>query len=861
MGINNRVVYRWLSRLMKPSIRNAAMEEFQARYEEIVKNKNQLAAIIWLWQQILFLLVQRVIESLGGLASVLTESFMMTLRRFKKERTFMLINGFGLAAGLFCVLIILAYVRHEAKYDRFHEHSDRIYRISLDAFFGGENILAPQISGPVAPLLKEQSPDVEAFVRFFKYGGAAISTETSQFGNDQVLYADPAFFDVFSYEIIHQSTPNLLDVPNTVVLTKAAAIRYFGTTEVVGKTLYLQEGHQVTVAAVMADVPKASHVHFDVLCSMSTLQDRSIGTLERWLPFDFYGYILARPNANLEGIEQVMAQITETHLGAILKSVGGTLKLHLQPLTSIHLYSQFSGELETNGNAQTLFILSGIGLFVLIVAGLNAVNLMTARRLVLTKEMTIRQTLGAGKMRLIAQMLLETFWTTLSATLLAWVLIVALSGSISDYLGFQLTIESSDVVWLVAVTLGTVILFTLCSGLYPAISLLRGGRLVVNRFGQSSGGRSGSRYTLVLLQFVISIVLIIASGTIQGQLQFFNQKNLGFNNTHRIVMAIDNTQMGSQLKTAFAAIPGVLEVGKTTALPGDDFFKQPILPEGRAENERVNMNDIMVDPDYFPMMEIPMVAGRNFDWTIGSDEKRSLIINESAATLLGWQDPIGKTILLDPRNDDRRVIVGVVRDFNYESLHHAVAPLMVTCRFAFGGHMVVELQNENMPATLAAIKKAWLEVTHGQPFGYRYLDQAFDLRYQEEQRLIKLIRLFTGLALMIAALGLWGMAVHTTERRTKEIGIRRTLGASVTSIGWKLSNQMLKWILLANIAAWPLAYWVTQWWLGQFAYRQSPSIWVFVSAALFVLLIGVLSIGWRTWRAARANPVHALRYE
>jgi len=861
MGIHHVFVYRLLSKMIKPSIRRTAMEEFQTRYDEIAVAHTGFFATLWLWREIFFLSLQRMLEHASSIAAAVTESLVMTLRRFKKERTFMLINGFGLAAGLFCTLIILAFVRHEIKYDQFHEKADRIYRITLDAFFAGENIQAPHSSAPLAPALKEVSPDVAAFARLYPFDSAVISTESEQFNREKVFYADPSIFDVFTFPFIQQGSAAALNVPNTVVITERAALRYFATTDAIGKTLQLGDGLQMTVSDVIANVPRASHVHFDVLCAMATLRQRAGERLERWLPFNFYSYILTREQADLSKIEACMAKVNQIHLGGILESVGGTVKLQLQPLKSIHLHSSLAGEIEVNGNAQVLLILAGIGLFVLVVAGLNTVNLMTARRLVLVKEMTIRQTLGAGRSRLIWQMMLETLWTTLSATVLAWMLILLFSGAIKDYLGFRFSIEPTDLTWLISATLGIVLSFSVFAGFYPAFSLLRRQELVVNRFNQVRSRHAGGRHWLVLLQFAISIVLIIASGVIERQLHFFSQKDLGFQMSHRIVLDLDNSQIGRQLKTAFATHPGILNVGSSSVLPGYDFFKQPILPEGCTEDERINMKECTVDPDYFPALGIPMTAGRNFDWSIASDRRDAVIINQSAAEVLGWKNPVGKTLSLDPRKNDKKVIIGVVRDFHFESLHHAVAPLFVTCSFAQQGHMVVHLKETHWLTTLEHIEKAWGTIMQGQPFHFKYLDQVFDVRYQQEQRLIRLIRLFTGLALLIAALGLWGMAIHTTERRTKEIGIRRTLGASVCSIGWQLSNQMLKWILLANVIAWPVAYWITQWWLEQFAFHQWPSIWMFGGAALFVLLIAILAIGWQTWRAARANPVVALRYE
>ena len=856
-----RTVFRYLESLINPSVRGSAVQEFQLRYEEIARDKTSCVATLWLWQQVLFLASQRLFTGLRTWTDSTVESLLMTRRRFQKERTFMLVNGLGLAAGLFCTLIILAFIRQETKYDRFHEKADCIYRLTLDAFLAGETIQGVHSSAPLAPALKEASPDVEAYARLYPLDGAVVSTETEKFNGDRVFFADAAFLEVFSFPVLAQQEATVLDAPMTAVITRSAALRYFGSLDAPGKTLIVHDGLKVTVTGVLADPPKASHVQFDVLCSMSTLRQTGGDRLGRWIPFSFYSYVLLRDHADLARIQAIMGQLIETHLGGVLKAVGGSVKIGLQPLTSIHLHSRYPGELETNGNAQSLLILSAIGLFVLVVAGLNALNLMTARRLVLAKEMTIRQTLGAGRGRLIGQMFMESLWATLAAAVLAWILILLFSRSLSGFLGFRFFIEGQDVPWLALATLGVVFIVAVSSGLYPAWALMRNRRLVVYRSQSGDGTRSKGRHVLVLLQFAISIVLIIASGIIAGQLRYFETKDLGFEKTRQLILTVEDSRLGAQLKTAIMSLPGVMGVGSANRLPGHDYFKQPVLPEGRTAEERVNINDLQVDPDYFPTLGIPLVAGRNFDWNVTSDPQRAVIINESAARLLDWDDPIGKSLSLDPRTDDRRVIVGVVRDFHFESLHHAIAPLYVDCRFDTQRFMVVHVRSENFAATLAGVESAWKRITQGRPFAWQPLDRMFDFRYQQEQRLIRLIRLFTVLALWIAALGLWGMVVHTTERRTKEIGIRRTLGASVVSVGWLISHQMLRWILLANGLAWPLAYWLARGWLYQFAFHYSPSPWIYVRAALFVLFVGVVAVGWRTWRAARANPVRALRYE
>jgi len=795
----------------------------------------------------------------------------VALRNIVKHKGYSFINIAGLAVGMACCILILLWVRHELSYDRFHANADRIYRLAVSANFAGNTFRAPLACYPAALALKQDYPEVVDAVRLDPENRTSVRYQDRQFYEDGIFYADNSIFDVFSFSLISGDPQTALVTAYSVVLTEDAAAKYFGSEDPIGKTLRFDNQRDFSVTGVAKNVPQNSHFSFDMLCSFETQYVENPQRMEAWINHNHYTYLLLADGNDYLQLERKLPALVDAHLGAQLETIGGSLVYFLQPLTDIHLRSHLEAELSGNGNMAYVCLFVAIALFILLIACINFLNLATARFSIRTKEVAVRKTLGAARGRLMLQFLGESLLYSFLALAVALILIEIVMPGFNSLTGKDLRLGYLDTPWFIPAFAGIAFLVGLIGGIYPAffLSSFRPVRVLKGsiRFGP---GQSRFRSALVILQFSISIALIIATIVTYNQLSFMKQKQLGFAKEHAVIIPrLDEMQQQSlrRIKDHLTRIPGVLRAGASTTVPGGNPNIQPFLPEGYAGTDGLLMNSITVDHDFIPAMGMEIVSGRNFSGDLDSDIGGSVIINETAARRFGWDEPVGKNIgvMGDAAGNtiawEQRKVIGVVRDFHLASLHKKIEPLLIYNDSLGLDILGLRIAGESIPATMNHLRTAWKEIYPERPFDYYFLDQSFDSQYRLDERLSDIILCFSVLAVFIGGLGLYGMSTFAVERRTKEIGVRKVLGSSTIGIALLLSRDFTRYVLVANIFAWPVMYYLMDRWLQDFAYRMSINWGIFVLSGALALVIALLTVSFQALKAALANPINALRHE
>ncbi len=786
------------------------------------------------------------------------------------------LNVTGLSIGLASCLIIAIYIIDESGYDRFVEQADRIYRIDADIKFGADDMCMATVSAPLAGVLENHYPQVEMVTRMRKPQQGALVGRADQQGNQKevnVVYADSTFFAMFPLPVMAGDIGSALVEPHAVVLTEEASKKYFGNEPSLNQVLLI-DNTAFRVSAVVADIPVQSHLAgVTMFFSMSSYPGYDAAD---WVTHSFHTYIRLQPGINKADFEKNFDPIIEKYAGTTLKqnfgvtldqfrAAGNDLRYSLFPLTDIHLHSQKTGEIGTNGNANYVYVFSVVALFLLMIACVNFMNLTTARSTTRAREVGIRKTLGSARIPLIIQFLTES--TLLSYLALA--LAVAISALVLPFFNTlaakQLSIPYQvPLFWLLLLLGGTLV--GLLAGSYPAFFLSGFKPLHVLKVFSGRAGKGWSfRNLLVVFQFTISILLILGTGVIYHQLHYIQNKQLGFNKDQ--VLIIGGTQPLHARANAFKRdvedLSAVDRMSWSGYLPTPSERRNDVFfPRGGSVGKNgINMQAWWVDADYAATLDLEMVYGRNFSEDFPTDSS-AVIFNEAAIRLLGYDNPIGKKVngLVDEQVERSFTIVGVVSDFHFESLRDNIAPLALLLRADIGA-AAIRLSGGEVKHTVRQIEALWKQYAPGQPFNYYFMDEAFNQVYRVEQQMGKVFIVFASLSIFIACLGLFGLATFTAERRNKEIGIRKVLGATVANIVQMLSSDFIRLVLIAIVVASPIAWWAMNKWLEDFAYRIEIQWWMFVVAGLAAVMIALLTVSWQAVKAAVANPVGALRSE
>ncbi len=800
----------------------------------------------------------------------------IALRQLRKQKMYAVINVVGLAMGLACCTFIVLYLLDELSYDRFHENAERIVRIVEDRVEEGQEHRLAVTYGPLAPAMKQDLALVEHAVRLLPYSLLVSRDAAHKYQEDGFAFVDSTFFEVFSFPLLQGDARTALARPFSVVLTASTAQKYFGAANPVGQTLTARDDegtYDFTVTGVVTDVPANTHFRFDFLASfasMRTLYGTWVDDPRNWEHPPLYTYALLTEGTDPARLAAQMPDFARRHMGA---DRAATRSLRVQRLTDIRLFSDRESELTPGSDIAYVYLFALIAFFILLLACINFMNLATARATGRAREVGMRKMLGAARAQLVRQFLGESMLMVALALMLVVVLVEALLPLFNALSGKALA-AGVLVHWSVPLALAaTVVLVGALAGSYPAfyLSAFRPARVL--KGGGATGGPAASRFRqgLVVFQFVISIALLIGTAVAYLQLHYVRNERLGFDKERVVLVPLRdqaNQIHHEALKEAWKQLPGVEHVTASSGMPGlgGGIYDFAVFPE-KAAQDSLQMMTLTVDHDYAETYGLEIVAGRDFSEDFPTDAAEAFLLNERAAHRLGWADPVGQKLTLQVwfNGEVRKTgtVVGVVRDFQYHSLHRAIDPtiLHIFPNTYYNDYLSVRLRPGDLRAILAELEHAWTRFNPERPFEYTFLDERFDALYRADARLSGLFGVFAALAVVIACLGLFGLAAFSAERRTKEIGVRKVFGASVGGIVLLLSKDLLKLVALAFVVATPAAYAAMQRWLDDFAYRVDLSWGIFLAAGLAALGVALLTVSYHAVKAALADPVKSLRYE
>ena len=798
--------------------------------------------------------------------------FKIAWRNITRNKTFSAINTFGLAIGLTCFMLIAVFVYSELNYDKYPTEAKNIYRINLSVTGNGDVAVYPNVDLAVGEGIKNTFPEVKAFTRtasavdFVKY-------EDKQFKEEHLAFADSNFLQIFSIPLIKGNPTDALVEPNSIVISKVLAKKYFGNEEAVGKSLMIGTRETLyKITGVIDKVPDNSHFHFDAFLSLSTWHI----TNKTWSNLGPYTYLVLDKNADPKKLQAKFPELVAKYvvpevqqdmgisLAEAQKSVN-TFVFSLVPLTDIHLYSNTKDEIEPNGDIQYVYIFSALAFFILLLACVNFTNLSTALASKRSREVGIRKVMGSAKKQLIFQFLAESVLLTFFSMLVAYVLIFLLLPYFNQVANrnisfdFFLSYQSIAVMVLVSIAAGVL------AGIYPAFFLSSFNTIkVLKGSSAQSSQKKPLRSSLIVFQFFVSTTLIIATIIAYQQLHYMQNKKLGYDK-EQVLFLPDARLLGSN-QTAFAQQvikdSRVVSATISRSVPGGPIMDgTQIYPRNENGNgTEIHANIYHVDYDYLRTLGIQVLKGRNFSKEFSTDSSVNVVINEAAVRELGWanDNAVGKNIVRSGQNV--YTVIGVVADFNYATVKQKIAPLMMLMGGNNGG-LIIKIKTDDVKGFLSNLKKQWASFNPTGPLGYSFLDEKFASLYANEKRTQQIFSVFAILAVIIACLGLFGLATYTAEQRRKEIGIRKVLGASVGGIIQLLSKEFLRLVLIAFIIAIPVSWWAMNEWLQDFAYRINIGWWVFAGAGAFALLITIVTISFQAIRAALANPVKSLRTE
>lgn len=800
--------------------------------------------------------------------------FRVALRNIWRSKGFSAITIFGLAIGMATCLLITLFVTDELSYDRFNEKADRIFRLDADFLVNGNAFHERYSPSQLGPVLVQDFPQVENYVRFFQQGKILVRKGTSTLVEQNASFADSSLFDVFTLPLVAGDPKTALTQPHTMVISERMARKYFGSTDVLGKTLFTDNTNTYQISGVMKDVPDQSHLHFDFVRAMSELED-SRNT--QWMADNYTTYVLLRQGTTAAQLSDYLRasalKYMETSLQKMIGSTiaeaekaGGHFRYTPIALPDIHLKSPQANEVEPSGNIQYVYIFIAVAIIILLIACVNFMNLSTARSAGRSKEVGVRKVLGSQRSSLVFQFLTESVLTSFFALILAFAIAILLLPFLNQLSDKHITLKMAYLYWLLPFLVVTATVIGLLAGSYPAFFLSAFDPMKVLK-GKLTTGFKGSwlRNSLVVFQFSAAILLIVGTLVINNQLNYIRHKKLGYNKEQMLVLG-NTASLGTHAKSfrdEVLTIPGVTAGTMTASVPTEIAMNTSIYSKdaARSNGQVTGLNEWYIDADYIPTMGMQMAMGRNFSPQMPSDTN-GLLMNETAARLLGITDLENKYLYASNEGMLPLKVVGVVKDFNTGSLRKKIPPIIFRLG-EYHRYMVFKVGTGNLQGTIAQIKHRFdaQDGMTGQPFVYSFMDDDFNRLYQAEERTGRIFISFAVLAVLIASLGVLGLITYAAEQRTREIGIRKVLGASVVGIVTMLSKDFLKLVFVAILVASPLAWWMMNRWLQDFAYRVQISWTVFLAAAGIAILITMLTVSYRAIRAALANPVHSLKAE
>jgi len=794
--------------------------------------------------------------------------FIIAIRNLVRQKGYFFINLLGLTIGLTACLLITFYVIDELSYDRFHKNGDRIYRVGYQAKApSGEILKIPITEYRLKDAFESYFNQIEEFVRIGMPGSFYIEYEDKKFYQERVSLVDENFFDVFTYEWIAGDKETALDKPFTGVITKSVAKKFFGNTSPIGKNIriYHETGEaEMTITGVIEDMPENAHFHLSIIGSMKTGKYiYNEMALNNWGETTQFSYILLPEKVSIESLKKMSKDF--------LKETRDLTDADLlfQPLFDIHLKSNTQFEIETNGNLRNVIIFSIIALFILLIATINYMNLATARSTKRAMEVGIRKILGAKRKNLIFQFIGEAIIISCIAIWLSVALADLLLPKFNQLAGKEINIDWMNNLWIILLTLIVALVIGIIAGSYPAFILSSFKPLkVLKEKIKFSSSSSFLRKILVVLQFTISITLIICTLVVFIQWRYMHNKPLGIDPSNIVMIRNPGVEQYEIFKQELLKNPDILSVTGSSKRPTHNLNSNLPYKAENVNSEDKSIKLVTVDYNFFETLGNEIVDGRSFSKSISSDEHSSFIINETAMKEFGWKNAVGKsfeTMTIDSIGNNwlprKGQIVGVAKDFHFESVHNKIPPMVFFIDHNWRDWVSIKISSSNTPATLNYIKKVWNTMDTERFFNPVFYDESIDALYRSEKRFFLLFIIFSVLAISIACLGIFGLASFTAEQRTKEIGIRKVMGASVSTIISLINKEFIKLVIVSNIIAWPIAWYFMRNWLNNYTYRIDLTIWPFIISGLIAISIALISVSYKAYKASRTNPVNALRYE
>jgi len=857
-----RIAERLLRSILPDRGWDTPLGDFEEFYHQMSKEKGAFHAHLWYWSQVFKLIPAKLVNSLYWRSIMISNYLKIALRTIKRHKIYSFINIIGLAIGMACCILVFLYVSHELSYDKYHQDGERIFRIAQKIQKEAAELETARVATPLIPAVRENFPEVESAARFqLATWDSLVERGQTKYYEDWVMIAENDIFNVFTIPFIRGNPEKALERPRTVVITESVALRYFGHENPIGQTLLLW-GNQVEVTGVIADCPKNTHLKYDIIISLNGFE--RTWNLENWEWTGFYAYVKLQPNVDAKDFEEKVRHIANIYAREKLEEWGETFTFYLQPLSSIHFHSNLVSEIGSPGNPRDIYIFSVIGILILLISCINFTNLATARSANRALEVGVRKVVGAHRSQLTRQFLLESMLASF-VSLLVSLFIVALALPYFNILTGQ-SFGRQDLFkpMILLSLLGFSVCVGFMAGSYPAFLLSR--FMAVHVLKGSRGLDSKGdllRKVLVVAQFSITIFLVIGTLTVYRQIGFMKNKHLGFDKHQKLIIPAEMRDRYESVKNEFLNYPSITGATACWNVPGRLANLIEARLVGDLEEKTQSMYFYYVDSDFLPEYKIEMIAGREFQSDIQTDIENTFILNETAYKAFGFASPeeaLGKK-MYEGGSGGIGTIIGVAKDFHYKGLQTKVEPLVLQWRPDYFSYLSLTVKTENLSETLSFVKKKWNELQLGRLFTYFFLDEDFNRHYQSEESLGRVYVALTILAIFLSCLGLAGLSSFTAEQRTKEIGIRKVLGASVPKILILLVSEFIKWVVAASVIAWPVAYFIINKWLQGFAYRTSPNFWVFGLSAGFALFIAMLTVSYQSVKAAITDPVNSLRYE
>ncbi|MFO7258045.1 MAG: ABC transporter permease [Bacteroidota bacterium] len=799
---------------------------------------------------------------------MLRNYFKVAVRNILKHKFYSAINVLGMTIGVTACILIVLYVVDELSYDRFHEKSDRMYQVGLHGKIGGQEVRTANTCPPLWRAMADEIPDVEATTRIAEFWGSVVKYGDQAFNEDRVYYADSNFFNFFTFDLLEGDPRTALAEPQSVVLTRDMATKYFGNEDPMGKLMIIGDTVTYKVTGIAENPPGNSHFRFNMLVSSSSvsrLQDQI------WLNNYLYTYFILNEHGSLENVKRGLNDLVIKYVGpeierfmgisvTQMKEQGGIYGFFPTKVTDIRLHATTRDGLEPGGNITYVYFFGAVALFIIILACINFMNLATARSAGRAREVGLRKALGSLRIQMVGQFLAESIIYSFIAVVIAVAASYILLPWFNELSGKHLTPDFLTHPWFIGGLVAFILFVGLLSGSYPAFYLTSFNAVEVLKGKLRAGMKSkGIRSALVVFQFGISIFLIIFTASVYLQLKYMQDRNLGMDKEN--VLIIGNTWRLQNNRQAFRnAIDGYSNVEKTSftnnSFPGVN--NTTVFKAADSDQDHI-MGVYYADYDHADVLKLEMVAGRFFSRDFPSDST-AIILNEAAAREFGWEDPLREEVLyLDPDAPQRLRVIGIMKDFNFESLKEQIRPLAI--RFADWGHELTIRYHGNPSELVSQIESLWKSYAPNEPFEYFFLDENFDELFRAEQRLGSIFTILSALAIFVAGLGLFALASFTGEQRTREIGIRKVMGATVSGLVYLLSREFTVLVLMAFIPGAILGWWVVNEWLASFAYRTTISPWIFILSGVASIVIAWLTVGFQALKAASTNPANALRYE